>query len=160
MSQPQVESETTVLAPSEGGTRQRTPEEGSQPAALERPLEESARLANLESLAENKLLGQDYEVTQADGWRKVPETDPPTFISITPDEGDDGGGTAVSIVGTNLTGATVRTLGGVALTSVVVVDDNHITGVTGAHAVGLVDLVITTPDGTVTADDVFEYKAL
>jgi hypothetical protein len=66
---PQVESETTVPAPANGGTRQRTHAEGSQPAKLDRPLEESARLAN--ERTEHKLLGVDYNVSAADGYRKA-----------------------------------------------------------------------------------------
>ena len=69
MSQPQVESETTVLAPANGGTRNRTHDEGSQPAKLARPLEESARLANQRT--EHNLLGVDYDVSPEDGYRKA-----------------------------------------------------------------------------------------
>lgn len=69
MAGPQVESETTVKAPANGGDRNRTPDEASQPAALERPLEESARLANEKT--ENSLLGVDYEVSRDRGYRKV-----------------------------------------------------------------------------------------
>lgn len=68
MAQPQVESETTVKAPANGGDRQRTAEEASQPAALERPLEESARLANEKT--QNTLLGVDYDVSKDRGYRK------------------------------------------------------------------------------------------
>lgn len=69
MSQPQVESETTVPAPANGGTRNRTHDEGSQPAKLDRPLEESARLAN--ERTEHHLLGMDFNVSAADGYRKA-----------------------------------------------------------------------------------------
>lgn len=65
---PQVENDTTVKAPANGGTRQRTPLEASQPAKLDRPLEESARLANVRT--EHTLLGVDYDVSAADGYRK------------------------------------------------------------------------------------------
>lgn len=66
---PQVESETTVQAPANGGSRNRTADEASQPAALDRPLEESARLAN--ERTEHSLLGVDYEVSRERGYRKV-----------------------------------------------------------------------------------------
>ena len=66
---PQVESETTVLAPANGGTRQRNADEASQPAALDRPLEESARLAN--ERTEHNLLGVDYTVSRESGYRKA-----------------------------------------------------------------------------------------
>lgn len=67
--QPQVESETTVVAPANGGDRQRTPEEASQPAKLARPLEESARLANIKD--SDTVLGEDYTVSAAEGYRKA-----------------------------------------------------------------------------------------
>lgn len=66
---PQVESETTVQAPANGGSRNRLPSEASQPAALDRPLEESARLAN--ERTEHNLLGVDYDVSRDRGYRKV-----------------------------------------------------------------------------------------
>lgn len=68
MAQPQVESEETVKAPANGGDRQRTADEVSQPAKLTRPLEESARLAN--ERTEHRLLGVDYTVSAADGYRR------------------------------------------------------------------------------------------
>jgi hypothetical protein len=69
MSQPQVESQETVVAPANGGDRQRTPDEVGQPAKLERPLEESARLAN--ERTSHTLLGTEYNVSNADGYRKA-----------------------------------------------------------------------------------------
>ena len=67
--QPQVESETTVVAPANGGDRQRLPSEASQPAKLARPLEESARMAN--QRGEDTVLGKDYTVTPEGGYRRV-----------------------------------------------------------------------------------------
>lgn len=69
MSQPQVESEETVQAPANGGSRNRTPDEVSQPAALDRPLEESARLANEKTT--NTLNGVEYNVSKDSGYRKA-----------------------------------------------------------------------------------------
>lgn len=69
MSQPQVENETTIAAPANGGSRNRNADEASQPAKLVRPLEESARLANEKT--ENTILGQDYNVSAANGYRKA-----------------------------------------------------------------------------------------
>ena len=68
MAQPQVESEETVKAPANGGTRNRTHDEAGQPAKLIRPLEESARLAN--ERTEHNLLGVNYDVSAADGYRR------------------------------------------------------------------------------------------
>ena len=66
---PQVESETTVKAPANGGDRQRSADETSQPAKLDRPLKESARLANERTT--HNLIGVDYNVSAADGYRKA-----------------------------------------------------------------------------------------
>lgn len=156
MSQPQVTADETVVAPANGGDRQRLPSEASQPAQLARPLEESARLANMEQLAANELLGQDYNVSQENGWRK---SGPPAIGSIAPATGVAAGGTAVTINGTNFTGATSASVGGVALTDLVVVDDSTITGTTGAHAAGVVDVAVTTPHGSDIATGAFEYTA-
>jgi hypothetical protein len=68
-SQPQVVSEETVVAPANGGDRQRTPSEASQPAALLRPLEESARLANERD--SDTILGKDYTVSNESGYRRA-----------------------------------------------------------------------------------------
>jgi len=68
MTQPQVESQTTVKAPANGGTRNRTADEASQPAKLDRPLEESARIANQRT--EDTLLGEHYTVSAAEGYRR------------------------------------------------------------------------------------------
>ena len=73
-----------------------------------------------------------------------------TITSILPTSGKTTGGTNVTINGTNfqvgVAGTTV-TIGGAAATSVVVVDTTTITATTGAHAVGLGDVVVTFPDG-------------
>ncbi len=82
----------------------------------------------------------------------------PTIGSVAPQSGTTGGGTAIAITGTGfLPGATV-TLGGVAATSVVVVNSTRITAVTGAHATGAVNLVVTNPGGaSATMANAFFY---
>jgi Metallo-peptidase family M12/IPT/TIG domain len=82
----------------------------------------------------------------------------PTIGSVAPQSGSTGGGTAIAITGTGfLAGATV-TLGGVPATSVVVVDSTRITAVTGAHATGAVNLVVTNPGGgSATLANAFFY---
>ena len=60
--------------------------------------------------------------------------------------GGNTAGTAVDVFGQYFTGATsCATIGGVNLTSFVIVDDTHITGTTGAHAAGLVSVSVTNP---------------
>lgn len=83
--------------------------------------------------------------------------DVPTVLSISPAGGLAAGGTAVTIEGRNFEGATGGTVGGVALTSFVVVDDSTITAVTGAHAAGAVAVAVTNPTGTGTKAAAFTY---
>lgn len=105
----------------------------------------------------NRSRNPNFVLEKADALYAAVEADPPNIASITPDTGAAAGGTAVTIEGTDFTGATVVTVGGVALTSRVVVDDTTITGVTGAHAAGDEDVVVTTPAGSDTLVDGFTY---
>ena len=82
----------------------------------------------------------------------------PTFTSVTPTGGTTAGGTAFTIVGTNLSGVKTVTIGGAAATSVVGVDDTHITGVSPAGTAGAKSIVITTQDGSVTAASAYTYS--
>lgn len=81
----------------------------------------------------------------------------PIFGSITPTSGLAAGGTPVTITGENFTDVNAATVGGVALTSRVVVSDTEITGVTGAHAAGAVAVVVTNPSGSDTENAAFTY---
>ena len=80
-----------------------------------------------------------------------------TFTSIYPSGGATVGGDAVTITGTNLTGSTGITFGGVAATSVVVVSATSITCVTPAGSGGLGTIVIQNPGGDATASNAFLY---
>lgn len=77
--------------------------------------------------------------------------------AISPNTGYTAGGDAITITGQNLQGVTSGTLGGVALTSLVVVNSQQITAVTGAHAAGAVDLVLTNAVGSSTLPNAFTY---
>jgi hypothetical protein len=79
---------------------------------------------------------------------------PPSVGSVTPGTGLAAGGTAVTISGNAFTGATGVTFGGVAATAVVVVGPNTITAMSPAHAVGTVDVIVTTPKGSSSATGV------
>ncbi len=81
----------------------------------------------------------------------------PTVDSVSPATGP--ATTAVTFHGKDFTGATGATLGGVAVTSFVVVDDETATGVAGAHADGLVAAAVTSPNGTGTKAGAFTYAA-
>ena len=68
--------------------------------------------------------------------------------AITPNHGAAAGGTVAMVAGAYfLQGATV-TIGGVAATLVSVISTTEILAVTGPHASGLVDIVVTNPDAT------------
>ena len=83
----------------------------------------------------------------------------PTFTSITPNNGPTVGGTSFEIVGTNfISGATVS-IGGSSATDVVVVDPEHITGVSPMGTAGETDVKITTSNGSVDTDDAWTYTA-
>lgn len=84
---------------------------------------------------------------------------PPTVTSIAPASGPAAGGTAVTITGTNFTGATAVTIGGTSATSIVVSNATTITAVTPAGTAGARNVVVTTPYGTGTGVGLFTYLA-
>jgi len=84
---------------------------------------------------------------------------PPTVTGIAPPSGPPAGGTAVTISGTNLSGATSVTIGGAGATSVVVVNPSTITAVTPAGTMGARDVAVTTPGGTGSVTGLFTYMA-
>ncbi|MES2834634.1 MAG: IPT/TIG domain-containing protein [Pseudomonadota bacterium] len=71
------------------------------------------------------------------------------------------GGNSIVITGSDLTGATAVTFDGVNATSYVVNSNSQITAVAPAHAMGVVDIRVTTPGGTTanTAADDITYVA-
>jgi hypothetical protein len=83
---------------------------------------------------------------------------PPTLTSVTPALGNDRGGTNVNLVGTNfVVGQTSFSAGGVAMTGVNVTSTTTATAVTGAHARGQVNVQVTTPVGSDTLTNGYEY---
>jgi hypothetical protein len=86
---------------------------------------------------------------------------PPTVTSITPTSGSTGGGTSVTITGSNFVAGATVALGGVAATGVTVVNATTITATTGAHAAGAVNVVVTNPNGqSGTLTNGFTYGSL
>lgn len=81
----------------------------------------------------------------------------PVVTSATPNSGPAAGGTPITIAGSNFTGATSATVGGVAVTSFVVVNDTTITCVTGTHAAATVNIVVTNPISSGTGTNKFTY---
>ena len=83
----------------------------------------------------------------------------PVVLAISPVSGDDDGGTVVMIQVEDSGGAIGAHVGGVALTSFSVVDSMHVTGTTGMHAVGAVDVTVTNLVGTGTLTGGYTYTA-
>jgi formylglycine-generating enzyme required for sulfatase activity len=92
--------------------------------------------------------------------RDAPPPPAPTVSSVSPTSGSTLGGTAITITGTNLTGASSVTVGGVAATSVVVVSPTSITAVTPAGAAGAKNVAVTTAGGTATVAGGFTYQSI
>ncbi len=72
----------------------------------------------------------------------------PTVTSVSPTSGTHLGGTTVTIIGTNFTGATKVKFGTALATNLHVVSATKITVKTPAHAIATVDVQVTTPSGT------------
>jgi hypothetical protein len=83
----------------------------------------------------------------------------PTLTSVSPNTGTTAGGTAVTLTGTNFTGATNVTFGGTAATNMVVVNPTTITCTTPAGTAGAKSVLVTTPGGTNAANTLFTYVA-
>jgi hypothetical protein len=82
----------------------------------------------------------------------------PAVSSVAPSSGPAGGGTVVTITGTDLTGASAVTFGGTPATSVTVNNATQVTA-TSPAGTGLVDVTVTTSGGTSAtgAADQFTY---
>lgn len=80
------------------------------------------------------------------------------IAGISPAQGPQNGGTAVTIKGVHFENITAVLLGGNALTSLVVVDPYTITGVAPAHSPGLVDLEVDSSTRSYAiAKNAFQY---
>jgi len=82
----------------------------------------------------------------------------PAVCCIAPREGPDIGGMLVTIRGSSLATATSVTMGGVALENLIVVDDRTLTGNVPAHAIGAVDVSVTTASGTARLPSGFTFR--
>ena len=82
----------------------------------------------------------------------------PTVTQVSPSAGPTAGGTAVTITGTNLTGATAVSFGSTPATSFTVTSSTQISATAPAGA-GIVDVTVTTAVGTSTtsAGDRYAY---
>ena len=83
----------------------------------------------------------------------------PTIDGIAPSSGSTNGGDSVTITGTNLTGTSGVTFGGVSGTSLTVNSASSVTVTTPATTAGAKDVVLTTPNGSITSVGGFTYFA-
>lgn len=83
----------------------------------------------------------------------------PTITSLSPASGPVAGGDTLTLTGTNLTGATALTIGGVAATSLVVVNATTLTATVPAGSAGAKDVVVTAPGGSATLAGGYTYLA-
>jgi len=107
-------------------------------------------------------LNDDGQVNSADVGALLLDYGPcpaptPSITLVNPSSGPTAGFTSITIFGTDFTGATSVTVGGVAATSIVVVSSTAITAISPAHSVGAVNIVVVTPNGTVTLVGGFTY---
>jgi hypothetical protein len=84
--------------------------------------------------------------------------EPPTLASVSPTDGPEGGGTKVTITGTNLENASAVRFGTTTAASFEVISETSISAISPAGT-GKVDVTITTPGGTTAASgaDRFSY---
>ena len=83
----------------------------------------------------------------------------PTISSVNPNYGPQAGGTVFVINGTNLTGATSVTVGGVAATIIAAYPTMIAATAPASATIGAKNVVVTTPGGTAMAVDAFTYNS-
>lgn len=81
----------------------------------------------------------------------------PTVTDVSPPIGAAVGSSVVTITGTDFTGATGVTFGGVAATGVTVVNDTTITCTTPAGSAGVASVLVTNGSGTNSSNSLFFY---
>ena len=80
-----------------------------------------------------------------------------SISSVSPNQGIYSGGTAITITGSFLNGATSVKVGGVPATDVVAVNSTTVTAVTPAGSIGPASVEVTGAKGTATATNLFTY---
>jgi hypothetical protein len=83
----------------------------------------------------------------------------PTLASLSTSAGPAGGGTSLTITGTDLMLASAVTFGGTDAISFTAASDTRIIATTPAHAASTVDVVVTTPGGGATLTGAYAFIA-
>jgi len=83
-----------------------------------------------------------------------------SISSVSPNQGIYSGGTAITITGSFLNGATSVKVGGVPATNVVAVNSTTVTAVTPAGSLGAASVEVTGAKGTATASGAFTYISI
>jgi Concanavalin A-like lectin/glucanases superfamily/Chitobiase/beta-hexosaminidase C-terminal domain/IPT/TIG domain/Fibronectin type III domain len=83
----------------------------------------------------------------------------PTVTGVSPSNGPTGGGTAVTITGTNFASGATATFGGTPATNVVVVSGTSITATVPAHASGAVNVTVTVNGQSGSLTNGYTYNA-
>ena len=84
----------------------------------------------------------------------------PTVTSINPSDGPTGGGTGLTITGTNFVPGATVSFGGTPAAAVTVAGSTSIAVAAPGHAAGTVDVVVTNPDGqSATLANGYTYSA-
>ena len=98
-------------------------------------------------LTQEEFSNRDFNATGGGCLQSEPQP-APSLTKVTPASGTHLGGTSVVVTGTNFAGATAVTFGGTPATSFTVNTNGKITAISPAHAVGTVDVRVTTSTGT------------
>ena len=83
-----------------------------------------------------------------------------SISSVSPNNGIYSGGTAITITGSFLNGASSVKVGGVSATEVVAVNSTTVTAVTPAGSIGPASVEVTGAKGTATANGAFTYISI
>ncbi len=82
-----------------------------------------------------------------------------TLSNVSPSSGSASGGVGITLTGTGLTSVSDITFGGISATSINVINSTTVTAVTPAHPAGIVDVTVTTPNGSATLSNGYTYIA-
>jgi IPT/TIG domain-containing protein len=98
--------------------------------------------------------------TATNAYTYVTLTNPPVLNSVSPASGPVGGGTSVTLSGTNFLSGAAVTFGSIAATNVTVVNSTTITAFTPANSAGPVSVTVTNPGGqSSTLNNAYVYNS-